>query len=98
MYSSLKATVPTLGDSGFDLLQRLLTYNPSRRLTAAEALAHPFFTTPPLPKAVHLMPTFPVINLTPVRLVNDLRKILIWLLEFSIIYLFIYLFACFQGH
>eukprot|EP00298_Acanthocystis_sp_HF-20_P010489 c18882_g2_i2.p1 GENE.c18882_g2_i2~~c18882_g2_i2.p1 ORF type:complete len:367 (+),score=151.56 c18882_g2_i2:2-1102(+) len=66
-YSNLKAILPNLGDHGFDLLQRLLVYDPTKRLRAKDALSHPYFTTNPLPKAQHLMPTFPPFNLTPVK-------------------------------
>jgi cyclin-dependent kinase 8/11 len=33
------------GREGFDLLSRLLEYDPSKRLTAKEALEHPYFTS-----------------------------------------------------
>lgn len=32
-----------------DLISRLLVYDPARRLTAAQAMAHPWFSTAPLP-------------------------------------------------
>lgn len=35
----------TPGKEGFDLLSRLLIYDPSKRITAKEALEHPYFTT-----------------------------------------------------
>lgn len=35
----------SLGQEGYGLLSGLLEYDPERRLTAAEALQHPFFTT-----------------------------------------------------
>ncbi|KAK2068962.1 hypothetical protein P8C59_003575 [Phyllachora maydis] len=35
----------SLGDEGYRLLAGLLEYDPERRLTAAQALAHPFFGT-----------------------------------------------------
>eukprot|EP00299_Pterocystis_sp_00344_P009924 c4323_g1_i1.p1 GENE.c4323_g1_i1~~c4323_g1_i1.p1 ORF type:complete len:294 (+),score=32.49 c4323_g1_i1:228-1109(+) len=78
-YSNLRATVPSMNDAGFDLLQRLLTFDPNRRLSAHEALNHPFFLTAPLPKAKHLLPTFPVINLklietSPRRKSEDLKR------------------------
>jgi hypothetical protein len=34
--------IPTLGADGHDLLARMLAYNPQARITAREALAHPF--------------------------------------------------------
>ncbi|WFD38852.1 [pyruvate dehydrogenase (acetyl-transferring)] kinase [Malassezia japonica] len=37
--------------AGFDLLDRLLQYDPARRVTAAEALRHPWFSEEPLPTA-----------------------------------------------
>ncbi|OQR91958.1 cyclin-dependent kinase 10-like isoform X1 [Achlya hypogyna] len=48
-----------LSDTGMDLLQRLLAYDPKKRLTATQALAHPYFAEKPFPKDVGLMPTFP---------------------------------------
>ena len=35
--------VPTLDANGVDLLSKMLQYDPSRRITAEEALKHPFF-------------------------------------------------------
>lgn len=37
----------SLGKEGYELLAGLLTYNPEKRLTAEQALQHPFFTTGP---------------------------------------------------
>ncbi|KAJ6418127.1 hypothetical protein OIU84_001500, partial [Salix udensis] len=34
---------PVLSDSGFDLLNRLLTFDPEKRITADDALNHPWF-------------------------------------------------------
>lgn len=50
---------PTLSEKGFDLLNRLLTYDPLKRITAEEALDHEWFREVPLPKAKEFMPTFP---------------------------------------
>jgi cell division cycle 2-like len=47
-----------LDDVGFDLLSRLLTFDPSKRISAEEALAHKWFTTAPRPQTLSLMPTF----------------------------------------
>ena len=48
-----------LSDKGFDLLNRLLSYDPARRISAEEALSHPWFEELPPPKERALMPTMP---------------------------------------
>ncbi|CAN1221091.1 Cyclin-dependent kinase G-2 [Linum grandiflorum] len=48
-----------LSDLGYDLLSRLLTYDPEKRITADAALDHPWFKEVPLPKSRDFMPTFP---------------------------------------
>ncbi|XP_010470669.1 PREDICTED: cyclin-dependent kinase G-2 [Camelina sativa] len=50
---------PVLSDAGFDLLNKLLTYDPERRITVDEALKHDWFREVPLPKSKDFMPTFP---------------------------------------
>ncbi|XP_074560639.1 cyclin-dependent kinase G-2-like [Curcuma longa] len=50
---------PTLSEAGFDLLNRLLTYDPDKRITAEAALNHLWFQEVPLPKSKEFMPTFP---------------------------------------
>ncbi|KAL8427510.1 hypothetical protein Efla_000547 [Eimeria flavescens] len=37
------------GEEGWDLLSRLLAWNPTKRISACAALEHPWFRTPPLP-------------------------------------------------
>ncbi|XP_031476335.1 cyclin-dependent kinase G-2-like [Nymphaea colorata] len=59
---------PTLSDAGFDLLNRLLTYDPEKRITADDALEHKWFTEPPQPKDPSFMPTFPSQNAQDRRL------------------------------
>lgn len=39
---SLEECIPTAPSDGLDLLKRLLQFNPDKRLTADEALHHPF--------------------------------------------------------
>lgn len=51
---------PALSDLGLDLLSKLLTYDPAKRITAEEALNHRWFQEVPLPKSKDFMPTFPV--------------------------------------
>ncbi|XVE74819.1 hypothetical protein DITRI_Ditri12bG0048800 [Diplodiscus trichospermus] len=50
---------PVLSDAGFDLLNKLLTYDPEKRITAEAALNHEWFREVPLPKSKAFMPTFP---------------------------------------
>ncbi|CAN6449062.1 unnamed protein product [Victoria cruziana] len=50
---------PALSDAGFDLLNKLLTYDPEKRITAEEALNHDWFSEFPPPKSKEFMPTFP---------------------------------------
>ncbi|PIA33665.1 hypothetical protein AQUCO_04000022v1 [Aquilegia coerulea] len=50
---------PILSDAGFDLLNKLLTYDPAKRITAEDALNHEWFREVPLPKSKDFMPTFP---------------------------------------
>ncbi|KAL2559923.1 Protein kinase superfamily protein [Forsythia ovata] len=50
---------PVLSDAGFDLLTKLLTYDPEKRITAEAALNHEWFREVPLPKSKEFMPTFP---------------------------------------
>ncbi|KAK6930859.1 Protein kinase domain [Dillenia turbinata] len=50
---------PVLSDAGFDLLNKLLTYDPEKRITVEAALNHEWFCEVPLPKSQDFMPTFP---------------------------------------
>ncbi|KAF5200121.1 Cyclin-dependent kinase g-1 [Thalictrum thalictroides] len=50
---------PFLSAAGFDLLSRLLAYDPEKRITAQEAVNHEWFREVPLPKEKDFMPTFP---------------------------------------
>ncbi|XP_065061335.1 cyclin-dependent kinase 11A-like [Rhopilema esculentum] len=49
----------TFTDKGFNLLNRFLTYDPQRRITAEEALSHEYFEESPLPVDPSMFPTWP---------------------------------------
>ncbi|KAL9559725.1 hypothetical protein PS6_000595 [Mucor atramentarius] len=56
---SLRSKFTTLTQAGLDLLSKLLTYDPSKRITAEEALNHPYFSESPAPQDPSLFPTWP---------------------------------------
>ncbi|KAH9835659.1 Pkinase-domain-containing protein [Rhodofomes roseus] len=45
--------------AGIDLMSRLLTYDPEMRISAVDALKHPYFSESPLPKHPDLFSSFP---------------------------------------
>lgn len=49
---------PPLSNAGFDLLNKLLTCDPEKRITADAALNHQWFRELPLPKSKDCMPAF----------------------------------------
>uniref|UniRef100_A0A8C9TPA1 cyclin-dependent kinase n=1 Tax=Scleropages formosus TaxID=113540 RepID=A0A8C9TPA1_SCLFO len=48
-----------LSDLGFDLMNKFLTYCPSKRISAEEALKHEYFRETPLPIEPSMFPTWP---------------------------------------
>ncbi|KAG7521191.1 hypothetical protein JOB18_044406 [Solea senegalensis] len=48
-----------LSDQGFDLMNKFLTYCPSKRIVADEALKHEYFRETPLPIDTSVFPTWP---------------------------------------
>ncbi len=59
-YNNLSHEFPNLSPNGIDLLSRLLTLDPSKRITASKAEEHPYFSEAPLPATI--MPTFPSLH------------------------------------
>lgn len=53
---------PTLSELGLNLIEEMLQYNPLRRITAAEALRHPWFQETPLPQHQSFLPYLPSLN------------------------------------
>lgn len=47
----LAATVPRLDSDGVALLEQMLVYDPNKRISAVDAMRHPYFKS--LPKAIH---------------------------------------------
>ncbi|MEW5300956.1 MAG: hypothetical protein WDW36_003843 [Sanguina aurantia] len=58
-YNFLAKTFSEVSAEGVALLDALLTYDPKERISAADALRHPFFSERPFPKHHSEMPTFP---------------------------------------
>lgn len=49
--------MPLIGDAGIDLVRGLLTMNPGKRLTAREALRHPYWGVAPRPQKKENLPS-----------------------------------------
>ncbi|KAG0261776.1 hypothetical protein BG011_000678 [Mortierella polycephala] len=58
-YNLLRSRLPYLTENGLDLMSKMLTYNPAKRITAEEALKHPYFSEAPPPKHPSMFPTWP---------------------------------------
>jgi serine/threonine protein kinase len=48
-----------ISNKGLELLESMLHYDPNKRITAADALQHEYFCTPPYTKPIDQMPNFP---------------------------------------
>ncbi|KAF9056322.1 kinase-like domain-containing protein [Panaeolus papilionaceus] len=57
--NQLRQRFQHLSPAGLDLLNCFLTYDPEKRITAEEALEHPYFSESPLPKHPDLFGSFP---------------------------------------
>nr|WJH19571.1 Cyclin-dependent kinase 10 [Euglena gracilis] len=63
-YSSLRQKIRSLSETGYRLLERLLTYDPTKRIAACDACTHPYFAEHPRALDPDLMPTFPTTHKT----------------------------------
>lgn len=61
-YNYLVTDFPRIKESGTNLLNNLLMYDPRKRFTAEQALSHPYFAEAPRPKRVEDMPSFPSLH------------------------------------
>ncbi|THH03003.1 hypothetical protein EW145_g6612 [Phellinidium pouzarii] len=57
--SQFRHKFPYMTAAGIDLLSKMLTYDPEKRITAADALQHPYFSESPPPKHPDLFSSFP---------------------------------------
>ncbi|KAJ8102672.1 kinase-like domain-containing protein [Lipomyces tetrasporus] len=57
--TSLRSRFPYITSAGVDLLSSLLQFDPKKRITAKEALEHPYFKEEPMPKPPEAFPSFP---------------------------------------
>ncbi|XP_046675560.1 cyclin-dependent kinase 11B-like isoform X3 [Homalodisca vitripennis] len=57
--SQIRTRFPMLTDTGVNLLNKFLTYNPTERVAAEEALKHEYFTEAPTPIDPAMFPTWP---------------------------------------
>jgi cell division cycle 2-like protein len=58
-YDTLRNKFPYITESSMDLLKRLLCYDPKQRISALDALDHPYFSEHPPPKDEAHFPTWP---------------------------------------
>ncbi|KAJ5071608.1 cyclin-dependent kinase 10 [Anaeramoeba ignava] len=58
-YNELQKLFPFLSSDGLDILNRMLTYDFEKRISAKDALLHPYWSQSPLPKDVQMIRTFP---------------------------------------
>lgn len=61
-------------DVGYDLLNRLLTYDPKKRITAHESLQHEYFNESPKPVDPSMFPTWPAKSELGHRAVKKLKS------------------------
>ncbi|XP_066599865.1 cyclin-dependent kinase 11A-like [Prorops nasuta] len=61
-------------DLGVELLNKFLTYDPHQRITAEEALQHPYFSEAPLPIDPQMFPTWPAKSELGLRTANASPK------------------------
>ncbi|KAF9083918.1 Cyclin-dependent kinase 10 [Mortierella sp. AD031] len=64
-FNNLKNKFPHITDAARSLLSGLLTYDPKKRLSVKQALAHPYFIESPPAKHPSLLPTHPEIRNVP---------------------------------
>jgi len=74
-FDKYSANMCYLSDLGFDLLSQMLCYDPEKRISAADALNHPYFKEDPVAYEPENMPAFKSLNEGDKK-TKDLRKAL----------------------
>ena len=62
IYNHLSSVFQGLSNTGLSLLNQMLLFDPSKRISAKEAMEHPYFQEKPYPKPKDMMPTFPSLH------------------------------------
>ncbi|KAF9354689.1 NADPH-dependent diflavin oxidoreductase 1 [Mortierella sp. AD094] len=65
-FNNLRNKFPNITDAARSLLSGLLTYDPKKRLSVKQALAHPYFIESPPAKHPSLLPTHPEVRNAPI--------------------------------
>ena len=58
-FNNLNNVLPNLSKCGYNLFERMLAYDQSKRVSAKAALRHEYFYSSPYPKERDFMPTYP---------------------------------------
>ena len=66
-YNNLKLLFPELSDEGFELMNRLMAYDPKQRITAKAAMDHDYFNSRPYPCLPEYMVSYHIIILFDVH-------------------------------
>jgi cell division cycle 2-like protein len=74
-FHKLRENFPMLSEQGYDLLNRLLTYDPQKRINAKDALNHEWFRGS-IPKAQRIYAHFPHLKFQPLYLQKNFFDIL----------------------
>eukprot|EP01134_Creolimax_fragrantissima_P008204 CFRG8204T1 len=58
-FNTIRDVLPTHSHKAIDMFKGFLTYDPNGRLSARDALTHPYLREAPLPTSPEMLPTFP---------------------------------------
>jgi len=61
-FNNLRKRLPYIWANCYELLNAMLTYDPDKRISAANARIHPYFYESPRPQNPSMLPTFPALH------------------------------------